>query len=77
MIPFPYVLLLISGGHCQLLVVEDVGRYIQLGTTRDDAVGESFDKVAKMLGLGYPGGPAVEQAARLGGMHPAFPFHVP
>ena len=60
------MLLLISGGHCQLLVVESVGRYTQLGTTRDDAVGRSFDKVAKMLGLGYPGGPAVEQAACLG-----------
>lgn len=65
-VPFPYLLLLISGGHCQILVVEDVGRYVQLGTTRDDAVGESFDKVAKMLGLGYPGGPAVEKAAFLG-----------
>ncbi len=63
---FPYLLLLASGGHCQLLVVEGVGRYRRLGTTVDDAAGEAFDKVAKMLGLGYPGGPAVEQAARGG-----------
>ena len=63
---FPYLLLLISGGHCQLLIVEDVGAYTRLGTTIDDAVGEAFDKTAKMLGLGYPGGPAVERAAREG-----------
>ncbi len=63
---FPYLLLLVSGGHCQLLVVEGVGRYRRLGTTVDDAVGEAFDKVAKMLGLGYPGGPAVERHAREG-----------
>ncbi len=63
---FPYLLLLISGGHCQLLVVQDVGAYTRLGTTIDDAVGEAFDKTAKMLGLGYPGGPAVERAAREG-----------
>ncbi len=60
---FPYLLLLVSGGHCQLLAVEGVGRYRQLGTTLDDAVGEAFDKTAKLLGLGYPGGPAVEKAA--------------
>jgi len=60
---FPYLLLLASGGHCQLVVVEDVGRYRRLGATVDDAAGEAFDKVAKMLGLGYPGGPAVERAA--------------
>src|SRR5690606_33208942 len=60
---FPYLLLLVSGGHCQLLAVEGVGRYRRLGGTIDDAVGEAFDKVAKMLGLGYPGGPAVEAAA--------------
>ena len=65
-ITFPYLLLLVSGGHCQLLVVEGVGRYRRLGTTIDDAVGEAFDKVAKMLGLGYPGGPAVERHARAG-----------
>lgn len=65
-VPFPYLLLLVSGGHCQLLVVEDVGRYRRLGTTIDDALGEAFDKSAKMLGLGYPGGPAVEVRARAG-----------
>ena len=63
---FPYLLLLVSGGHCQLLAVEGVGRYRRLGTTIDDAAGEAFDKVAKMLGLGYPGGPAVERAAAAG-----------
>ena len=63
---FPYLLLLVSGGHCQLLSVEGVGRYRRLGGTVDDAVGESFDKVAKMLGLGYPGGPALERAAKDG-----------
>ena len=65
-VPFPYLLLLVSGGHCQLLVVENVGRYRRLGTTLDDALGEAFDKVAKMLGLGYPGGPPVERAAERG-----------
>jgi N6-L-threonylcarbamoyladenine synthase len=63
---FPYLLLLISGGHCQLLAVEGVGRYRRYGTTVDDAVGEAFDKTAKILGLGYPGGPAVEEAAKSG-----------
>ena len=63
---FPYLLLLVSGGHCQLVVADGVGSYEQLGTTIDDAIGEAFDKTAKMLGLGYPGGPAVEQAARIG-----------
>ena len=63
---FPYLLLLVSGGHCQLLMVEGVGRYRRLGTTLDDALGEAYDKAAKMLGLGYPGGPAVEHAARSG-----------
>jgi N6-L-threonylcarbamoyladenine synthase len=62
-VAFPYLLLLVSGGHCQLLVVEGVGRYRRLGTTVDDAAGEAFDKAAKMLGLGYPGGPAIERAA--------------
>ena len=64
--PFPYLLLLVSGGHCQLLAVEGVGRYRRLGTTIDDALGEAFDKSAKLIGLGYPGGPAVEQAAAQG-----------
>lgn len=63
-VPFPYLLLLVSGGHCQLLIVEDVGKYKCLGTTLDDAAGESFDKTAKMLGLAYPGGPAVEKTAQ-------------
>ncbi len=63
---FPYLLLLASGGHCQLLFVEGVGRYRRLATTIDDAAGEAFDKTAKLLGLGFPGGPAVEAAARLG-----------
>ena len=63
---FPYMLLLVSGGHCQLLRVEGVGQYRRLATTIDDAAGEAFDKTAKMLGLGYPGGPAVEQAALSG-----------
>src|SRR5258708_17886062 len=66
-IAFPYLLLLVSGGHCQLLIVEGVGRYIRLGTTIDDAAGEAFDKSAKLLGLGYPGGPLIEKAARPGG----------
>ncbi len=65
-IHFPYLLLLVSGGHCQLLIVEGVARYVRLGTTLDDAVGEAFDKVARLLGLGYPGGPAVEGAAAAG-----------
>ena len=65
-VAFPYLLLLVTGGHCQLLIVEGVGAYRRLGTTLDDAVGEAFDKTAKMLGLGYPGGPAVEAAARGG-----------
>ena len=65
-IKFPYLLLLISGGHTQFLIVEDVNKYEQLGTTIDDALGEAFDKTAKMLGLGYPGGPNVEKFANLG-----------
>jgi N6-L-threonylcarbamoyladenine synthase len=63
---FPYLLLLVSGGHCQLLLVKGVGAYQRLATTIDDAVGEAFDKTAKLLGLGFPGGPAVEAAALLG-----------
>lgn len=63
---FPYLLLLVSGGHCQLLRVEGVGAYARLATTIDDAVGEAFDKCAKILGLGFPGGPAVEAAALVG-----------
>jgi N6-L-threonylcarbamoyladenine synthase len=63
---FPYLLLLVSGGHCQLVEVAGVGRYRRLGGTIDDAVGEAFDKTAKLLDLGYPGGPAVEKTARDG-----------
>lgn len=62
-VAFPYLLLLVSGGHCQLIAVEGLGQYRRLGTTIDDAVGEAFDKTAKLLGLGYPGGPALEKAA--------------
>jgi N6-L-threonylcarbamoyladenine synthase len=63
---FPYLLLLVSGGHCQLLLVAGVGQYRRLATTIDDAAGEAFDKTAKLLGLGFPGGPAVERAALAG-----------
>ena len=65
-VAFPFLLLLISGGHCQLLGVEGVGQYRLYGSTIDDAVGEAFDKCAKLLGLSYPGGPAVEKAAKNG-----------
>ena len=65
-IEFPYLLLLISGGHSQYLIVRDVNLYEQLGTTIDDALGEAFDKTAKMLDLGYPGGPSVEKFSKLG-----------
>ena len=63
---FPYLLLLVSGGHCQLLHVKGPGDYARLATTIDDAAGEAFDKTAKLLGLGYPGGPLVEKAAAMG-----------
>ena len=63
---FPYLLLLVSGGHCQLLFVEGLGRYRRIATTIDDAAGEAFDKSAKLLGLGFPGGPAIEAAAKEG-----------
>jgi len=63
---FPYLLLLVSGGHCQLLLVRGVGDHARLATTIDDAAGEAFDKTAKLLGLGFPGGPAVERAAAQG-----------
>src|SRR5262245_8835156 len=65
-LPFPYLLLLISGGHTQTLIVKDVGAYERLGTTLDDALGEAFDKAAKLLGLAYPGGPEVEREAANG-----------
>jgi N6-L-threonylcarbamoyladenine synthase len=63
---FPYLLLLVSGGHTQLLIVKGVGVYERLGTTLDDALGEAFDKAAKLLGLGYPGGPEIEREAAKG-----------
>jgi len=63
---YPYLLLLVSGGHCQILEVRALGEYRRLATTIDDALGEAFDKTAKILGLGYPGGPAVERLARAG-----------
>jgi N6-L-threonylcarbamoyladenine synthase len=65
-IDFPYLLLLASGGHTQFVAVRDVGDYVRLGTTIDDAIGEAFDKTAKMLGLPYPGGPNVEREASRG-----------
>jgi N6-L-threonylcarbamoyladenine synthase len=65
-VAYPYLLLLTSGGHCQILIVKGVGCFERLGTTIDDAAGEAFDKVAKMLGLGYPGGPILEKMAALG-----------
>src|SRR5690606_30215044 len=65
-IAFPYLLLLVSGGHSQFVAVEGVGRYRRLGTTIDDALGEAFDKAAKLLGLAYPGGPEIERMAAEG-----------
>ena len=65
-VTFPFLLLLVSGGHCQCVAVDGVGSYRKLGGTIDDAVGEAFDKVAKMLGLGWPGGPALERLAAQG-----------
>jgi N6-L-threonylcarbamoyladenine synthase len=65
-VPFPYCLFLASGGHTQIVAVLGVGQYIRLGTTVDDAIGEAFDKTAKLLGLGYPGGPQVEKEAASG-----------
>jgi N6-L-threonylcarbamoyladenine synthase len=64
--PYPFLLLLVSGGHCQLLAVEGVGAFRRLGSTMDDAAGEAFDKIAKAMGLGYPGGPALERLAATG-----------
>jgi N6-L-threonylcarbamoyladenine synthase len=65
-VPFPYCLFLASGGHTQILGVRGVGDYLRLGGTVDDAIGEAFDKTAKLLGLGYPGGPLVEKEAARG-----------
>src|SRR5436190_8566269 len=67
--PFPYCLFLASGGHTQIVAVLDVGHYVRLGTTVDDAIGEAFDKTAKLLGLAYPGGPEVEREAARGDAH--------
>ena len=64
--PFPYLLLLVSGGHTQLLSVKGLGNYRRIGSTLDDAAGEAFDKTAKVMGLGFPGGPKVEQLAKSG-----------
>src|SRR5437868_256049 len=65
-VAFPYCLFLASGGHTQIVAVRGVGNYVRLGTPVDDAIGEAFDKTAKLLGLGYPGGPQVEQQAERG-----------
>lgn len=73
-VEFPYLLMLASGGHCQILLVHNVGKYELIGQTLDDSAGEAFDKVAKMLGLGYPGGPIVDKCAQLGN---AKRFHFP
>jgi N6-L-threonylcarbamoyladenine synthase len=73
---FPYLLLLLSGGHSQCIAVTGVGRHIRLGGTVDDAAGEAFDKVAKLLGLGWPGGPALERSAA-GGDPERYPFPRP
>src|SRR5262249_38140983 len=64
--PFPYLALLVSGGHTSLYFAEDIGRYRLLGATRDDAAGEAFDKVAKIMGLGYPGGRVIDELAKSG-----------
>jgi len=66
---FPFITLLISGGHCLLIEAKGIGKYKVLGQTKDDAVGEAFDKVAKLLGLNYPGGPEIEKIAKLGNPH--------
>ena len=65
-VPMPYLALVVSGGHTALFAVEAFGRYRRLGTTRDDAAGEAFDKVAKLMGLGYPGGRAIDELSRRG-----------
>lgn len=73
-VDFPYLLMLASGGHCQILLVRGVGQYELIGQTIDDSAGEAFDKISKMLGLGYPGGPIVDKRAKLGD---ATRFHFP
>ena len=72
----PFISVIVSGGHTELVLVDDFGKYLLLGSTRDDAAGEAFDKLAKTLGLGYPGGPAVDRLAR-GGDSDAYPLPVP
>ena len=73
-VEFPYLLMLASGGHCQILLVRGVGKYELIGQTLDDSAGEAFDKIAKMLGLGYPGGPIVDKRAKEGDLKK---FHFP
>lgn len=73
-VEFPYLLMLASGGHCQILLVRGVGKYELIGQTLDDSAGEAFDKISKMLGLGYPGGPIVDKRAQIGN---AKRFHFP
>lgn len=75
-VQFPYLLMLASGGHCQILLVRGVGKYEMIGQTLDDSAGEAYDKVAKMLGLGYPGGPVVDKCAQNGNPN-AFKFPRP
>ena len=75
-VDFPYLLMLASGGHCQILLVRGVGKYEMIGQTLDDSAGEAFDKIAKMLGLGYPGGPIVDKRAAAGNAR-AFGFPRP
>ena len=75
-VEFPYLLMLASGGHCQILLVRGVGQYEMIGQTLDDSAGEAYDKVAKMLGLGYPGGPVVDKRAQMGNAN-AFKFPRP
>ncbi|MDX1916975.1 MAG: tRNA (adenosine(37)-N6)-threonylcarbamoyltransferase complex transferase subunit TsaD [Rickettsiaceae bacterium] len=75
-IEFPYLMLLLSGGHCQFLIVHNLGNYELIGQTRDDAAGEAFDKLAKMLGLPFPGGPFVEEMASKGDPY-KFPLPMP
>lgn len=70
---FPFISLIVSGGHTSLHIAEDYGRYIELGRTRDDAAGEAYDKVAKLLGLGYPGGPVIDRLAEKGNPSIDFP----
>ena len=76
-LPLPAAVLVVSGGHTSLYLVPEPGVYQLVGRTRDDAAGEAYDKVAKLLGLGYPGGPAIDRLAREGRDDRAFSFPVP